>query len=201
MATGDDEYKVELHKVVLVGDGGVGKSAITIQLTQGHFIVDYDPTIENCYRKTLTVDNRICVLDILDTAGQEEYASMLDQYFRNGHGFLIVYSVTDRNSFESIKNYQSKILRVKEASNFPIVFVANKVDLVKDRDVTEKEGKEKATELKVEYIETSAKNKLNIEEAFYTLVRSIRKQHTTTDSGESEDKKPKKKKKGGCFLL
>ena len=65
----EDDYKVELHKVVLVGDGGVGKSAITIQLTQGHFIIDYDPTIENCYRKTLTVDNRICVLDILDTAG------------------------------------------------------------------------------------------------------------------------------------
>ncbi|ELP85342.1 hypothetical protein EIN_085940 [Entamoeba invadens IP1] len=201
MAGGEEEYKVELHKVVLVGDGGVGKSAITIQLTQGHFIVDYDPTIENCYRKTLTVDNRICVLDILDTAGQEEYASMLDQYFRNGHGFLIVYSVTDRNSFESIKNYQSKILRVKETPTFPIVFVANKVDLVKDRDVSEKEGKEKAAELKVEYIETSAKNKLNIEEAFYTLVRCIRKQESSSDKGEADGKKVKEKKKKGCYLL
>ena len=195
----EDDYKVELHKVVLVGDGGVGKSAITIQLTQGHFIIDYDPTIENCYRKTLTVDNRICVLDILDTAGQEEYVSMLDQYFRNGHGFLIVYSCTDRNSFESINNYRSKILRVKEVDNFPIVFVANKVDLVKDRDVQEKEGKDKAAEYNVKYIETSAKNKLNIEEAFYTLVREIRKQQNT-DGGEGGDSGSKKKKKG-CFLL
>ncbi|KAL7716534.1 small monomeric GTPase [Entamoeba marina] len=198
----EDDYKVELHKVVLVGDGGVGKSAITIQLTQGHFIIDYDPTIENCYRKTLTVDGRICVLDILDTAGQEEYASMLDQYFRNGHGFLIVYSVTDRNSFESIKNYYNKILRVKEESSFPIVFVANKVDLVKDRDVTEKEGKEKAEESNVKYIETSAKNKLNIEDAFYMLVREIRKQQSAGDGGVDDKKQPKKdKKKGGCSLL
>ncbi|EDR26112.1 ras-1, putative [Entamoeba histolytica HM-1:IMSS-B] len=198
----EEDYKVELHKVVLVGDGGVGKSAITIQLTQGHFIIDYDPTIENCYRKTLTVDNRICVLDILDTAGQEEYASMLDQYFRNGHGFLIVYSVTDRNSFESIKNYQNKILRVKEATSFPIVFVANKVDLVKDRDVSEKEGKDKAAELGVKYIETSAKNKLNIEEAFYTLVREIRKQQNSDapeEAGKGGPKKQKEKKK--CYLF
>lgn len=127
---------------------------------------------------------------------------MLDQYFRNGHGFLIVYSVTDRNSFESIKNYQNKILRVKELPSFPIVFVANKVDLVKDRDVTEKEGKEKADELGVKYIETSAKNKLNIEEAFYTLVREIRKQQSSQDGDDSKggDKK-KTKKKGGCYLL
>ena len=196
----EDDYKVELHKVVLVGDGGVGKSAITIQLTQGHFIVDYDPTIENCYRKTLTVDNKICVLDILDTAGQEEYVSMRDQYFRNGHGFLIVYSCTDRNSFESINNYRSKILRVKEVDNFPIVFVANKVDLVKDRDVSEKEGKEKATEYNVKYIETSAKNKLNIEEAFYTLVREIRKTQDSAGGAEGGSKKSKKDKKG-CFIL
>ena len=172
-------------------------------MTQGHFIIDYDPTIENCYRKTLTVDGKICVLDILDTAGQEEYASMLDQYFRNGHGFLIVYSVTDRNSFESIKNYRSKILRVKEKESFPIVYVANKVDLVKDRDVTEKEGKEAATESGVKYIETSAKNKQNIEEAFFLLVNEIRNYEASEDGTESGDgkKKAKKEKKGGCYLL
>ena len=139
------------------------------------------------------------MLDILDTAGQEEYASMLDQYFRNGHGFLIVYSVTDRNSFDSIRNYLSKILRVKEEDRFPVVFVANKVDLVKDRDVSEKEGREKADECKVKYIETSAKSKLNIEEAFYMLVREIRNQQNDTPSPEPGKKQKTQKKP--CILL
>ena len=121
------EEHVELFKIVIVGDGGVGKSAITIQLTQAHFITEYDPTIENSYRKPLHVDGQMCVLDILDTAGQEEYSAMRDQYFRTGHGFVIVFSVTDRVSFKSVPNYLNHIKRVKDAPSYPMVICANKV--------------------------------------------------------------------------
>lgn len=121
------EEHVELFKIVIVGDGGVGKSAITIQLTQAHFITEYDPTIENSYRKPLHVDGQMCVLDILDTAGQEEYSAMRDQYFRTGHGFVIVFSVTDPVSFKSISNYSNHIKRVKDSPSYPMVVCANKV--------------------------------------------------------------------------
>ena len=118
---------VELFKIVIVGDGGVGKSAITIQLTQSHFITEYDPTIENSYRKPLNVDGQMYVLDILDTAGQEEYSAMRDQYFRTGHGFVVVFSVVDRSSFESMPKYKKQILRVKDTASYPMVLCANKV--------------------------------------------------------------------------
>lgn len=118
---------VELFKIVIVGDGGVGKSAITIQLTQSHFITEYDPTIENSYRKPLNVDGQMYVLDILDTAGQEEYSAMRDQYFRTGHGFVVVFSVVDRSSFESMPKYKKQILRVKDTTSYPMVLCANKV--------------------------------------------------------------------------
>merc|ERR1711991_711156 len=76
------------YKVCILGDGGVGKSALTIQFVQNHFIEEYDPTIEDSYRKQVTIDHETCLLDILDTAGQEEYSAMRDQYMRTGEGFL-----------------------------------------------------------------------------------------------------------------
>ena len=82
--------------------GGVGKSALTIQLIQNHFVDEYDPTIEDSYRKQVVIDGETCLLDILDTAGQEEYSAMRDQYMRTGEGFLIVFAVNNAKSFEDI---------------------------------------------------------------------------------------------------
>ena len=90
------------YKLVVVGAGGVGKSALTIQLIQNHFVDEYDPTIEDSYRKQVVIDGETCLLDILDTAGQEEYSAMRDQYMRTGEGFLIVFAVNNAKSFEDI---------------------------------------------------------------------------------------------------
>ena len=84
-----DEMNSNGYKLVVVGAGGVGKSALTIQLIQNQFMEEYDPTIEDSYRKQVVVDKEACYLDILDTAGQEEYSAMKDQYMRTGEGFLI----------------------------------------------------------------------------------------------------------------
>ncbi|KAH3761546.1 Ras GTPase [Pelomyxa schiedti] len=210
-----DDSHVNMYKVVVVGDGGVGKSAITIQLTQGHFITEYDPTIENSYRKPMTIDNDVCVLDILDTAGQEEYAAMRDQYFRSGHGFIIVFSVVDRPTFENVQNYRSQILKVKEEPSYPMVICANKVD-IPDREVQMKEGQDLARTFNIPYLETSAKLRQNIEPAFIAIVQEIKKHKPATDNevqrlGSKETTKAAKpakkeaakggKKGGGCNIL
>ena len=82
--------------------GGVGKSALTIQLIQNHFVEEYDPTIEDSYRKQVVIDGETCLLNILDTAGQEEFSAMRDQYMRTGEGFLIVFAVNNAKSFDDI---------------------------------------------------------------------------------------------------
>ena len=143
------------YKLVVVGGGGVGKSCLTIQLIQSHFVDEYDPTIEgmqhsaqwlpekpisspsaDSYRKQCVIDEEVALLDVLDTAGQEEYSAMREQYMRTGEGFLLVYSITSRQSFEEILTFQQQILRVKDKDYFPIIIVGNKCDLNQDRQVS-----------------------------------------------------------------
>ena len=157
---------------MVVGGGGVGKSCLTIQLIQSHFVDEYDPTIEgvyflllilylrssftqaftaidaysrlnllilvysDSYRKQCVIDEAVALLDVLDTAGQEEYSAMREQYMRTGEGFLLVYSITSRQSFEEILVFQQQILRVKDKDYFPIIVVGNKCDLEGERQVS-----------------------------------------------------------------
>merc|ERR1711939_146853 len=101
---------VREYKLVVVGGGGVGKSCLTIQFIQSHFVDEYDPTIEDSYRKQCVIDDEVALLDVLDTAGQEEYSAMREQYMRTGEGFLLVYSMTSRQSFEEIITFQQQML-------------------------------------------------------------------------------------------
>uniref|UniRef100_A0A8C6ZR77 RAS related 2 n=1 Tax=Nothoprocta perdicaria TaxID=30464 RepID=A0A8C6ZR77_NOTPE len=101
-----------------------------------YFVTDYDPTIEDSYTKQCVIDERAARLDILDTAGQEEFGAMREQYMRTGEGFLLVFSVTDRGSFEEIYKFQRQILRVKDRDEFPMILVGNKADLDHQRQVT-----------------------------------------------------------------
>ncbi|KPP57313.1 hypothetical protein Z043_124982, partial [Scleropages formosus] len=103
---------------------------------QSYFVTDYDPTIEDSYTKQCVIDERAARLDILDTAGQEEFGAMREQYMRTGEGFLLVFSVTDRGSFEEIYKFQRQILRVKDRDEFPMILVGNKADLELQRQVS-----------------------------------------------------------------
>jgi small GTP-binding protein len=89
------------------------------------------------YRKQCVIDDEVALLDVLDTAGQEEYSAMREQYMRTGEGFLLVYSITSRQSFEEIMTYQQQILRVKDKDYFPIIVVGNKCDLERERVVSQ----------------------------------------------------------------
>ena len=163
------------YKLVIVGGGGVGKSALTIQLIQSHFIDEYDPTIEDSYRKQVSIDDEVCLLDILDTAGQEEYSAMRDSYMRTGQGFLCTYSVTSRVSFAEVTNFREHILRVKDEESVPMVLIGNKCDLEGERQVSTAEGQDLAKTFGCPTFECSAKARIYVEDAFYELVREIRK--------------------------
>ncbi|XP_042608716.1 GTPase HRas isoform X1 [Cyprinus carpio] len=149
------------YKLVVVGAGGVGKSALTIQLIQNHFVDEYDPTIEDSYRKQVVIDGETCLLDILDTAGQEEYSAMRDQYMRTGEGFLCVFAINNTKSFEDIHQYREQIKRVKDSDDVPMVLVGNKCDLP-TRMVDTRQAQELARSYGIPFIETSAKTRQNL---------------------------------------
>jgi Ras-related protein Ral-A len=150
------------HKVIIVGGGGAGKSALTQMFMYGNFVEEYDPTTADSYRKIIEVDAQKCQLDILDTAGQEEY--MRDNYYRLGEGFLCVYSITMRNTFDAVHRFYDHIVQVKGNEDVPIILVGSKCDLESDRDVPSEEGRALAEKWNVQFFETSAKTRHNVDE-------------------------------------
>uniref|UniRef100_A0A8C2K4Y0 Small monomeric GTPase n=1 Tax=Cyprinus carpio TaxID=7962 RepID=A0A8C2K4Y0_CYPCA len=105
------------YKLVVLGSGGVGKSALTVQFVQGIFVEKYDPTIEDSYRKQVEVDGQQCMLEILDTAGTEQFTAMRDLYMKNGQGFALVYSITAQSTFNDLQDLREQILRVKDTED------------------------------------------------------------------------------------
>ncbi|CDH52221.1 ras-like protein [Lichtheimia corymbifera JMRC:FSU:9682] len=171
------------YKIVIVGGGGVGKSALTIQFIQSHFVDEYDPTIEDSYRKQCMIDDEMALLDVLDTAGQEEYSAMREQYMRNGEGFILVYSVTSRLSFDEISTFYQQVCRVKDRDHFPMVLVGNKCDLESERQVSRLEGHDLARQFRCPFAETSAKMRINVDETFHNVVREIRRMNKEQEAG------------------
>eukprot|EP01090_Pellita_catalonica_P008585 TRINITY_DN1957_c0_g1_i4.p1 TRINITY_DN1957_c0_g1~~TRINITY_DN1957_c0_g1_i4.p1 ORF type:complete len:194 (+),score=37.65 TRINITY_DN1957_c0_g1_i4:143-724(+) len=166
------------YRIAILGVGGVGKSAITIQFIQHQFVTNYDPTIEDSYQKQLDINGETIMLELMDTAGQEEYSVMRDSYMRTGQGFLLVYSIIDSRSFGEIDAFRSQTLRAKDVKAVPIVLVGNKCDLEKERMVSKNEGESLAKKwssqsLPVKFYETSAKTRFNIDEAFESLVHQV----------------------------
>lgn len=168
----------------------------------------YDPTIEDSYRKQVQIDGQSCMLEVLDTAGQEEYTALRDQWIRDGEGFVLVYSISSRASFERIQKFHNQIQRVKESSQSgsptypgsplstssmgsgtfgpaPVMLVGNKCDRVTEREVSTQEGMALARELGCDFVEASAKNCTNVERAFYDVVRHLRRQKQSF-SGRSD---------------
>jgi len=161
-------------RIVLVGVGGVGKSATAIIYVTGQFVADYDPTIEDSHRKQVNIDGLTQMLDILDTAGQEEFTSMQDEWFRSGEGFLLMYSLTDRRSLDEAVRLRDKVLRIKNKPKVGMVFCGNKADLEHERQVPIEDGRNLAAKWGCPFFETSAKNHSNITETFEALVREVR---------------------------
>ena len=123
---------------------------------------------------------------------------MRDQWIRDGEGFLLVYSISSRSTFERVERFRSQIIRVKDAEGVPLILVGNKCDKVTEREVSREEGYQMARSLNCDFIETSAKTCVNVERSFYTVVRMIR----ATREGTKQGRKSGKGNKGNkCPML
>ncbi|KAJ5073188.1 ras-like protein [Anaeramoeba ignava] len=191
--------------IVLVGSGSVGKSCTALRYIQSKFVEDYDPTIEESYRKMVIVDQIATMLEVIDTAGQEEYRSVRDKNLKIGDGFLVVYSIISTESFLQISSLHQAISQIKSSKNFPTVTTGNKLDLEKQREVPKKDGEKIAEKFSSSFIEISAKTGQFVNDAFEELIRKIRKfkesesnNHNRINTNTSQKQK---KKRLRCSIL
>lgn len=169
----DREYDY-LFKLLLIGDSGVGKSCILGQYVDQIYIDNYISTIGVDFKiKTIEFDKKIFKLQIWDTGGQERFRSISRTYYRGAHGVLIVYDITDNESF---KNIQKWIEELKNYGSNGIckVIIGNKIDdPIQNRQVEYTTAKKYSDDLDIIFIETSAKNNINIDKVFSILVQKI----------------------------
>ncbi|KAJ5067226.1 ras-like protein [Anaeramoeba ignava] len=204
--------------IVMAGDGGVGKSCITIRYVKQIFHDHYDPTLEESYRTQVEIDNSVVTLDIIDTAGQEEFKVLRDTHLSQGDGYILVFSIIEKSGLDEIEKLRGQILRFHDIDPtepntnppFPIMIAGNKSDLEEYREVPTETAKQMADQWGLPYIETSAKNGTNISELYAECVRMVRKykKGPTTDTPNTEIKteiktQPKQipKEKSSCCLI
>ena len=158
-------------KLAILGKTLVGKSALTYRFICDKFPTEHDTTVEDQYRINITIDDKKCDLEILDTAGQDDYQTMLDTWIDFGNCYLLVYSIDDLESFNSLKKKYERICQIKNNENFSVVIVGNKCYLPEnERKVQKTEVENYCKSICVEFMETSALNKINVKEAFTAVV-------------------------------
>jgi len=190
------------YKLLVLGTAGVGKSCLSVQFVNGMFVDIYNPTVEDSFRKQVTVDDEYCVLNILDTAGVEDFSAVRQHYTLSGDGFLIVYSITSSSSFLEVDTLYQDILRIKDAEKVPAVVVANKMDLEAYRQVPRAQGEAYCAKQGVPFFEVSAKNNINVEAAFYTVVREVIKQHKAKAGSKNDSTStPPRSRKRQCVVM
>jgi len=147
----------------------------------------------------LSLDGNECQIDILDTAGQEDYAVIRDNYFKSGEGFLCVFSLVDRETYAAVSDFREQVLRVRADEQTPMILVGNKVDLADEsREVATWEGESLAASWGIPYVETSAKTAVNVNKIYYDIMRKIEPLKRLYEKQPSTQKK--KKHKRNCIL-
>lgn len=149
----------------------------------------------------MVLDGEEVQIDILDTAGQEDYAAIRDNYFRSGEGFLCVFSITEAESFQATAEFREQILRVKNDENIPFLLVGNKADLEEKRQVSLADAQARARQWNVPYVETSAKTRANVDKVFFDLMREIRSRKMDETKLNNGQRKPNRGKRRKCVIL
>ena len=172
MSSNEDHDNSPINiKIAILGKTLVGKSALTYRFICDKFPNEHDTTVEDQYKMSLTIDGKKCDLEILDTAGQDDYQTMLDTWIEFGDCYLLVYSIDDMESFKTIKKRYERICEIKNNENFSVVIVGNKCDLYdEERKVQKTEAENFAKEHGLEFTEASALNRINVKEAFTIVV-------------------------------
>ena len=166
-----DDKKKEVIKLVVLGKSLVGKSALTYRFISDKFPTEHDTTVEDQYKTIVTVDDIECELEILDTAGQDDYQTMLDTWIEFGNCYLLVYAIDDLDSFKQIKHKYDRICQVKNNEKFSVVIVGNKCDLSDSkRKITKSEVENFGKNIDVTCLEVSALTRVNVKEAFIQVV-------------------------------
>ena len=162
-----------LFKVLLIGNSGVGKSSLFLRFVDDIWNDTFVPTIGVDFKiKTFEIDEKKIKMQIWDTAGQERFKNIIASYYRGAHGILLLYDVTDKDSFRNLSNWLIEIEK-NGSKNVLKVLIGNKCDLEDKRVITYNQGKDFADTYGLKFIETSAKKNLNVSEAFETLGREL----------------------------
>jgi len=189
--TSDPDF---IFKIVLIGNSAVGKSSLLSSVTKEPWMDQFLPTIGVDFKVyTFQIENKIVKLHIWDTAGQERFKSICRTYYKGAHGIIFAYDITDKSSFREIENWVEDAEKAG-GTTLNRVLVGNKCDLEDRRQVSFDEGKALANELGFKFIETSAKTKYNVQEAFYTLAKEMKEsyQKEKASNGSSSSDKGKK---------
>mmetsp|Transcript_11607 Transcript_11607/g.16472 ORF Transcript_11607/g.16472 Transcript_11607/m.16472 type:complete len:203 (-) Transcript_11607:197-805(-) len=172
-----------LFKLLLIGDSGVGKSCLLLRFADDTYTESYISTIGVDFKiRTIDLDTKTVKLQIWDTAGQERFRTITSSYYRGAHGIIVVYDVTDRDSFTNVKQWLHEIERYA-CENVNKLLVGNKSDLESKRAIPAEEAKEFADSLGIDFLETSAKNAENVEKAFMMMASQIKGRMKTQPTG------------------
>merc|ERR1712154_605711 len=162
-----------LFKLLLIGDSGVGKSCLLLRFADDTYTDSYISTIGVDFKiRTLDLSGKVCKLQIWDTAGQERFRTITSSYYRGAHGIIVVYDVTDKESFNNVKHWMQEIDKYA-ADGVNKLLIGNKCDLSSKKVVSYDEAKELADSLSIQFMEASAKNAHNVEPAFQAMTKDI----------------------------
>ncbi|GAM19695.1 hypothetical protein SAMD00019534_028700 [Acytostelium subglobosum LB1] len=193
-----------LIKLLLIGDSGVGKSCLLLRFSEDSFTPSFITTIGIDFKiRTIELEGKRIKLQIWDTAGQERFRTITTAYYRGAMGILLVYDVTDEKSFGNIRNWIRNIEQ-HATESVKKMLIGNKCDLPEKKVVDTARGKALADEHGIKFLETSAKNSINVEEAFITLAKDIKKNMIDKEIGTPGQpnvditKSATEDKKGGC---
>eukprot|EP01015_Nassula_variabilis_P006891 TRINITY_DN1523_c0_g1_i6.p1 TRINITY_DN1523_c0_g1~~TRINITY_DN1523_c0_g1_i6.p1 ORF type:complete len:205 (+),score=28.37 TRINITY_DN1523_c0_g1_i6:2-616(+) len=161
-------------KILVIGNSSVGKSSLLLRFTENTFSESFLPTIGVDFKiKTYDVDDKTVKMQIWDTAGQDRFKTITSSYYKGSHGIIVVYDISNRGTFSDLQNWLEEIER-HAGENISKILVGNKCDLEENRAVPYEEGKQYAEHHNMKFIETSAKDAKNVDQAFVLLARELK---------------------------
>ncbi|XP_032033409.1 ras-related protein Rab-37 isoform X2 [Hylobates moloch] len=199
---GPDFNEHVLHKTILVGDSGVGKTSLLVQFDQGKFIPgSFSATVGIGFtNKVVTVDGVRVKLQIWDTAGQERFRSVTHAYYRDAQALLLLYDITNKSSFDNIRAWLTEIHEYAQR-DVVIMLLGNKADMSSERVIRSEDGETLAREYGVPFLETSAKTGMNVELAFLAIAKELKYragQQADEPSFQIRDYVESQKKRSSC---